>query len=113
MKKKNQSRSLGMKASRIGKSVKRATAGGPKAEQKAEAEARERSGAAHVAREKSKFLRGSSIDPRRIDGKETVVDLIDGTFYAYNAARLREACGLFVDKMLEKDTTVGLTMTGA
>ncbi|HWP70300.1 MAG TPA: deoxyhypusine synthase, partial [Gemmatimonadaceae bacterium] len=41
------------------------------------------------------------------------VDLIEGTFLAYNAARLREACHLFVDKMLDKDTTVGLTMTGA
>ena len=111
--KKKQGRSLGLKASRVGKHVKRATAGGPKAEQKAEAEARERAGAAHVAKERSRFLRGSAIDPRRIDGSETVVDLIDGTFLAYNAARLREACHLFVDKMLEKDTTVGLTMTGA
>jgi deoxyhypusine synthase len=110
---KESGRSLGMKASRVGKTVKHATAGGPKAEQKAAAEARERSGAAHVAREKSRFLRGSAIDPRRIDGTERVVDLIEGTFLAYNAARLREACGLFVDKMLDKGTTVGLTMTGA
>jgi deoxyhypusine synthase len=113
MKNRKESRSLGMKASRVGKTVKRATAGGPKAEQKAEAEKRERTGAAHVAREKSRFLRGSAIDPRRIDGTERVADLIEGTFLAYNAARLREACGLFVDKMLDKDTTVGLTMTGA
>src|SRR5688572_9159739 len=113
MKKKKESRSLGMKASRVGRPVQHATAGGPKAEQKAAAEARERSGAAHVAREKSRFLRGSAIDPRRIDGTERVVDLIEGTFLAYNAARLREACQLFVDKMLDKDSTVGLTMTGA
>ena len=109
----SKSRDLGLKASRIGQHVKRATAGGPKADQKKEAEARERSGAAHVSRERSRFLRGSAIDPRRIDGTETVVDLIEGTFLAYNAARLREACQLFVDKMLEKDVTVGLTMTGA
>ena len=113
MKKKKESRSLGMKASRVGRPVKHATAGGPKAEQKAAAEERERAGAAHVAREKSRFLRGSAIDPRPIDGTERVVDLIEGTFLAYNAARLREACQLFVDKMLDKDTTVGLTMTGA
>jgi deoxyhypusine synthase len=106
-------RSLGFKASRVGKHVARPTAGGPKAEQKQAAEARERTGAAHVARERSRFLRGASIDPRRIDGTETVVELIDGTFQAYNAGRLREACQLYADKMLERDVTVGLTMTGA
>ena len=106
-------RSLGLKASRVGKHVARATAGGPKAEQKHAAEARERTGAAHVARERSKFLRGARIDPRRIDGTETVVELIEGTFQAYNAGRLHEACELFAGKMLEPDVTVGLTMTGA
>ena len=111
--KKPPSRSLGLKASRVGKPISRATAGGPKAAQKKEAEARERSGAAHVARERSRFLRGSAIDPKRIDGSETVVELVEGTFLAYNAARLREACQLFVDKMLDRDVTVGLTMTGA
>ena len=111
--KKKQGRSLGLKASRVGKHVSHATAGGPKAEQKRQAEERERAGATHTVKERSRFLRGTPIDPRRIDGSETVVDLIEGTFLAYNAARLREACHLFVDKMLDKDTTVGLTMTGA
>ena len=111
--KKKQGRSLGLKASRPGKHVSHATAGGPKAEQKRQAEERERAGATHSTKERSRFLGGAPIDPRRIDGSETVVDLIEGTFLAYNAARLREACHLFVDKMLDKDTTVGLTMTGA
>jgi deoxyhypusine synthase len=106
-------RDLGLKASRVGRHVKHATAGGPKAEQKRAAEERERAGAAHRAKERSRFLAGTPIDPRRIDGSERVVDLIEGTFLAYNAARLREACQLFVEKMLEKDVTVGLTMTGA
>ncbi|MDQ3673931.1 MAG: deoxyhypusine synthase [Gemmatimonadota bacterium] len=53
------------------------------------------------------------MDPRRIDGKETVAELIEGTFQAYNAARLREACQLFTQKMLEPDVTVGLSITGA
>src|SRR5687768_12581754 len=109
----DESRSLGLKASRVGKHVNHATAAGPKAEQKRAAEERERAGATHTMKEPSRFLRGNPIDPRRIDGTETVVDLIEGTFLAYNAARLREACQLFVDKMLEKDVTVGLTMTGA
>ncbi len=62
---------------------------------------------------RSRFLAGGRIDPRRIDGRETVADLIDGTFLAYNAARLREACQLFTTKMLDPDVTVGLSITGA
>jgi deoxyhypusine synthase len=105
-----------MAAKKHGKSNgdgKRSSAAGPKAQQKHAAEERERAGAAHTSHEKSKFLRGQRIDPRRIDGSETVADLIDGTFLAYNAARLREAAQLFVGKMLEPDVTVGLTLTGA
>ena len=102
----------GFKASRHG-SPTRSSAAGPKAAQKQAAEERERAGAAHTSHEKSRFLRGQRIDPRRIDGKETVVDLIEGTFLAYNAARLREAAQLFTGKMLEPDVTVGLTLTGA
>ncbi len=41
------------------------------------------------------------------------MDLVEGTFLAYNAARLREACQLFTQKMLDADVTVGLTLTGA
>jgi deoxyhypusine synthase len=62
---------------------------------------------------RSRFLSGGRIDPRRIDGSETVADLVDGTFLAYNAARLREACQLFTTKMLADDVTVGLSITGA
>ncbi len=102
----------GFKASRHG-TGKRASAAGPKAAQKRAAEAREAAGKQHTAAEQSRFLRGGKIDPRRIDGRETVVDLVDGTFLAYNAARLREACQLFTQKMLDADVTVGLTLTGA
>jgi deoxyhypusine synthase len=95
------------------KKATRSSASGPKAQQKQAAEERERAGAAHTSHEKSRFLRGQRIDPRRINGKESVVDLIEGTFLAYNAARLREAAQLFTDKMLQPDVTVGLTLTGA
>jgi len=61
----------------------------------------------------SRFLTGGRIDPRPIDGAMTVAELIDSAFLAYNAARLREACQLFVGKMLEPDVTVGLSITGA
>jgi len=56
---------------------------------------------------------GEKIDPRTIDGTESVVDLVKSTFFAYNAARLREGCRLFAEKMLEPDVTVGLSITGA
>ncbi|MBV9772326.1 MAG: deoxyhypusine synthase [Gemmatimonadetes bacterium] len=61
----------------------------------------------------SKYLSGKRIEPRRIAGGMTVTELVDGTFQAYNAARLREACHLLTKRMLEEDVTVGLTMTGA
>lgn len=66
-----------------------------------------------MAKKKSKFLRGRRIDPRSITGDTSLVDLVDNSFLAYNAARLREACWLFSQKMLEPDTTVGVTLTGA
>ena len=102
----------GFKSSRHGEG-KRASAAGPKAQQKKAAEEREKAGAQHTSHEGSRFLKGQRIDPRRIDGKETVVDLVEGTFLAYNAARLREAATLYTSRMLADDTTVGLTLTGA
>jgi deoxyhypusine synthase len=107
----------GFKASRHGtpsaKGAKRASAAGPKGDQKRAAEDREQRGERHSARETSRFLRGGRIDPKRITGRETAADLIDEAFLAYNAARLREACHLFTRKMLEPDVTVGMTLTGA
>jgi len=66
-----------------------------------------------LAKKQSKFLRGRRIDPKPIAANTSLVDLIDNTFVAYNAARLREACWLFTRKMLEPDVTVGVTLTGA
>jgi deoxyhypusine synthase len=62
---------------------------------------------------KSKFLRGRRIDPAPIAKEITAADLIDESFLAYNAARLREACQLFTQKMLEPEVTIGLSLTGA
>jgi deoxyhypusine synthase len=53
------------------------------------------------------------IDPRPIDRATTITQLVDETFLAYNAARLREACHIFTKKMLEDDVTVGVSLTGA
>src|SRR5437763_12598541 len=81
-------------------------------------EERERAGASGAAsdappRGGSKYLRGDRIEPRAITGGESAADLIDNAFLAYNAARLREACGLYTKKMLEPDVTIGMTLTGA
>ncbi len=63
--------------------------------------------------DKKKMLSGRSIDPKPIVGAESVTDLVDGAFFAYNAGRLREACQLFTDEMLADDCTVGMSLTGA
>src|SRR5690242_14609078 len=91
---------------------------GHNARRKQVAEEREREGMSRSTHTsplhgRSRFLRGDRIEPRAIDGKESAADLIDNAFLAYNAARLREACQLFTQKMLEPDVTVGLTLTGA
>ncbi len=59
------------------------------------------------------YLRGPRIDPKPITGKETVRELVDNAFLAYNAGRLSEACRLFSEVMLEKDVTVGMSLPGA
>jgi deoxyhypusine synthase len=64
-------------------------------------------------RSSSPYLRGPRIDPAPITGDETVAELIDGAFLAYNARRLREAARLLVEKILEPDVTVGLSLSGA
>jgi deoxyhypusine synthase len=62
---------------------------------------------------RDKFMSGKRILPKNINGKEKLADLIDETFLAYNAARLREGCQLFTEKMLEKDVTIGMSLSGA
>lgn len=62
---------------------------------------------------KHHLLSGTSIAPPSITGKETVAQLVDDAFYAYNAGRLREACHLFTERMLADNATVGMSLTGA
>jgi deoxyhypusine synthase len=62
---------------------------------------------------RSKFLQGRKINPEPIGSRTSVADLVDESFLAYNAARLREACQLFTQKMLQPEVTVGLSLTGA
>lgn len=66
-----------------------------------------------MGEKKSLLLGGPRIDPKPITGTETVAELIDNTFLAYNAGRLREGCRLFTESMLAGDGTVGMSLTGA
>jgi len=66
-----------------------------------------------MTRPSAQHLRGRRIDPVAITGEETVADLIDNAFLAYNAGRLHEACVLFTERMLSAEVTVGMSLTGA
>ncbi|MBI3982153.1 MAG: deoxyhypusine synthase [Gemmatimonadetes bacterium] len=66
-----------------------------------------------MSKKPSRFLRGSRINPIAITGRESVAELMDNSFLAYNAGRLREAARLFTERMLEPDVTVGMSLTGA
>lgn len=105
----------GFKASRHGTGAgkAKASAAGDKAAQKRAAEARESKSPKVGTKAQSTFLRGKKIEPRKLDGTETVVQLVEGAFQSYNSGRLREACGLFTELMLQKEVTVGMTLTGA
>ena len=62
---------------------------------------------------KDKYLSGKRILPPAITGHEKLARLMDETFLAYNAARLREGVQLFTQKMLARDVTVGMSLAGA
>src|SRR5262249_4639343 len=62
---------------------------------------------------KSRFLQGQRIRPPAIAGNISIVDLVDNTFNAYNAARFREACHLLTERMLQDQVTVGMSLSGA
>src|SRR5467141_2636774 len=52
-------------------------------------------------------------DALPITGRETIPELVENAFLAYNAGRLAEGCRLFTELMLEDDVTVGMSLTGA
>src|SRR5687767_2426755 len=66
-----------------------------------------------MTKNRNRFLHGQPINPPAIDGTMSITDLVDSTFNAYNAARFREACHLFTQRMLQNDVTVGLSLSGA
>jgi deoxyhypusine synthase len=66
-----------------------------------------------MTRPSAPYLRGQRIDPKGLTGRETIAELVDNAFLAYNAGRLKEGCLLFTERMLLPETTVGMSLTGA
>lgn len=62
---------------------------------------------------KNQLLSGKPINRKPIEPDIRVTKLVDEYFQAYNAGRLREACQLFVEKMLVDDVIIGMSLTGA
>ncbi len=58
-------------------------------------------------------LRSRKIAPAPMPTEISVVDLIDRYFTAYNSARLREACHLLTEEVMQPGVTVGLSLSGA
>jgi deoxyhypusine synthase len=62
---------------------------------------------------RDRYLSGKRILPKNLTGRENLPDIVDEVFLAYNSARLKEGCKLFVDKMLKPDVTIGMSISGA
>ena len=62
---------------------------------------------------RSRYLSGARILPPPVGKRMPASELIEKTFLAYNAGRLREGARLLSGRMLKPDVTVGLSLTGA
>lgn len=58
------------------------------------------------------YLRGK-ISPGEIACNPSVVDVIENSFLAFNAGRIREACHLLTGKFLKENVTIGMSLAGA
>lgn len=64
-------------------------------------------------KKKRALLSGPRILPQPVTGRESLANLLDKAFLAFNGRKLREACRLFADKMLAENVTVALSLSGA
>ena len=62
---------------------------------------------------RSRYLSGARILPPPVGKRMPASEVIERTFLAYNAGRLREGARLLSERMLKPDVTVGLSLTGA
>ena len=64
-------------------------------------------------KKRSRYLSGARILPPPVRKGMAASEVIERTFLAYNAGRLREGGRLLSERMLSPDVTVGLSLTGA
>ena len=64
-------------------------------------------------KKRSHYLSGARILPPPVGKRMRASEVIERTFLAYNAGRLREGARLLSERMLKPDVTVGLSLTGA
>jgi deoxyhypusine synthase len=64
-------------------------------------------------KKRSRYLSGARILPPPVGKRMAASEVIEKTFLAYNAGRLREGARLLSERMLKPDVTVGLSLTGA
>jgi deoxyhypusine synthase len=62
---------------------------------------------------KKAYLSGKRIKPEAIAAGYTITDLIEKTFNAYNAGRIKDACQLLVRRFAKTDVTTGMSLAGA
>jgi len=67
----------------------------------------------HNCPKKSQYLSGKRILPKPITKDYSVTDLINKTFNAYNAGRIKDASELIVKEYSKEDVTVGMSLAGA
>ena len=67
----------------------------------------------HDCPKKSQYLSGKRILPKPITKDYSVTDLIEKTFNAYNAGRIKDASELIVKEYSREDVTVGMSLAGA
>ena len=59
------------------------------------------------------YLSGKRIKAEPIAADYSVTDLIEKSFNAFNAGRIKDACHLMVRKLAEADVTTGMSLAGA
>ena len=67
---------------------------------------------------RDRYMSGTRILPKNITGREKLPDLVDEVFLAYNSARLREVCQLFLRnfscwRLLDSGSTPAMSETDA
>ncbi len=62
---------------------------------------------------KTFLSKSNRINPQPIHEHISVAELIDSTFLAYNAGRLREACQLYAEKITKENVLIGMSLSGA